>query len=57
MADQVSLLSFPHNALVDGHSAMVSLVPVDLGPAELLLEMSQILVATQNSQGGKSFNT
>ncbi len=57
MADRQSLRPFDHDAPVDGDGAMASPVRDELDSAELLLEMSQIPVVTQESQEGESFNS
>jgi hypothetical protein len=55
MSNEKSLLSISHDAPVDGHGEVALPTRVELSSAQLLLELAQIPVVTQNSQEGKSF--
>jgi hypothetical protein len=55
MADQQSLSSITHDAPTIRHDAMVPPMRPELELAELLLEMAQITVVTQDYGNGKSF--
>jgi hypothetical protein len=56
MADGRRLLPIPLNAPVDGHGAITLPLRDELQSAELLLEIGQIPVVTQNSQEGEFFH-
>jgi hypothetical protein len=56
MAGQQGIWPISHDAPVEGHDATTLPLQVKLDSAELLLEMSQIPVVTQESQNGKYFH-
>jgi hypothetical protein len=55
MADQQGLWQISLDAPIEDHGAMTLPLQVELDSAELLLEMSQIPIVSQNSQVGESF--
>jgi hypothetical protein len=56
MSNEQSLSSISHNAPIVGHGATTLLVGDKLATAEMLFQMSQNAVVTQESQNGKSFH-
>jgi hypothetical protein len=55
MAKRKGLQPISSDDPIDGHGANVSPIPCELATEELLFEMVQIPVVTQNSHGGELF--
>jgi hypothetical protein len=55
MADRHGLLTIPDDDPVEGHGATALPLLDELQAAELILEMAQIPLVTQESQEGESF--